>query len=414
MSLRKLQADKARLVGEMRSLIKDGQELSPDQAEKFDSLKSEVERLEQRIDRQAALDDLERRAEPIDSREYQREVRDFSLLKAIAGASGLGVDDSREREINQELAKRYGQPKGFYCPLELRSWTGISTTVPAAGPGSNVTPVDYRPELFIEALRAKLVIRELGATILGGLSGKVEIPRAKASGTAYWVAEGSAVTVSDLEFEKATLSLRTVGALSEITRNMLLQSSPDVEQLVKNDFAALLAEAVDKAAIQGTGSGDDEPLGVFGQSGIQEVDVSDGWTWAAVLEFIEKLELENSEGNAWLIHPSVVKTLRSTAKESGVFVADGDPIPVSADYLMDSAKELASYPVKTTKNVPANQACFGRWSDLLLGMFGPMDILVNPYSSTAYAAGNVQVRMLLSCDTAVRHAKSFCIADLGA
>ncbi|MCA1786016.1 MAG: phage major capsid protein, partial [Desulfobacteraceae bacterium] len=85
---------------------------------------------------------------------------------------------------------------------------------------------------------------------------------------------------------------------------------------------------------------------------------------------------------------------------------------VSADYLMDGPNSLAGYPLVSTQNVPTNQIAFGKWSDLILGMFGPLDVLVNPYESTAYTKGNVQVRLMQSCDVAVRHAESFCIADL--
>lgn len=49
--------------------------------------------------------------------------------------------------------------------------------------------------------------------------------------------------------------------MTELSRNMLLQTSPDLEALVRSDFAAILAEAIDKAAI--VGGGVNEPTGAF-------------------------------------------------------------------------------------------------------------------------------------------------------
>lgn len=419
MKINELRAKKSKLVKEMRQMA-EVPELSADQETRFDAMKTELEGIEKRIERAEYLDELDRTAETTETHpEYDREVRQYSLTRAIAGAAGLNVDDGREREISAELSRRSGRtPQGIFVPMDMpierREWTGISTTAPAAGAGSNITPVDFRPGMFIDALRAKLVIRQLGCTVLSGLSGTLEIPKKKASGTAYWVAENDAVTASDLQFEKVTLNMRTAGALTEISRQMLVQSSPDVQQLVVNDFSAILAQAVDLAALQGAGSGSDQPLGLFEMATLNEVDVSDGWTWAAVLSFIEELGKDNVTGNAWVSRAEVVKTLRTTPKETAIYIADpGDAEAVSADYLMAGPNELAGYPLIATQNVPANQICFGNWSDLLLGLFGPLDLLVNPYEASAYSKGNIMVRMMLSCDTAVRHPESFCIADLG-
>lgn len=415
--IKDLKVQKKKVVEEMRSLA--SQDMNADQEQRFDSLKSDLETIEKKIDRQEYLDALDREqrtAADDQGSEYGREVRNYSLLKAMAGAAGMTVDNGREREISAELAKRSGrQPQGIFCPVEnlpveTRDWTGISTTAPAAGPGSQITPDDYRPSMFIDALRANLVIKKLGCTILSGLSGNLEIPKLKNSGTGYWVAENAAVTVSDMQFEKVTLTPHHAGALTEISRQMLMQSSPDIESLVRNDFSAILAQAVDIAALNGGGG--DDPTGLFNIATVNDVDVSAGWTWAAVLSFIEEVQKDNSEGNAWLSRAEVVKTLRSTVKESAVLITDGDAEPVSADYLMDGPNSLAGYPLVSTQNVPANQIAFGKWSDLILGMFGPLDVLVNPYESTAYTKGNIMVRLMLACDVQVRHPESFCIADL--
>jgi len=70
-----------------------------------------------------------------------------------------------------------------------------------------------------------------------------------------------------------------------------------------------------------------------------------------------------------------------------------------------------------TNNVPSNltkgtgtglsPVFYGNWSDLLIGVWSELDILVNPYEATAYAKGNVQIRAMMTLDLAVRHPESF-------
>jgi hypothetical protein len=50
---------------------------------------------------------------------------------------------------------------------------------------------------------------------------------------------------------------------------------------------------------------------------------------------------------------------------------------------------------------------YGNWSDLLIGVWSELDILVNPFESTAYSKGNVQIRAMMTVDIAVRHPESF-------
>ncbi|RME97119.1 MAG: phage major capsid protein [Alphaproteobacteria bacterium] len=195
---------------------------------------------------------------------------------------------------------------------------------------------------------------------------------------------------------------------------MLMQSSPDIEQLIRRDFAALLAEAVDGVAIDGGGT--NEPNGILQTTGIGSVAMGTNGgtiTWAAVIDLIAELEIDNAEGSAFLTNPQVVKSARKTAK-----VASTD-----SQMVMEAPDELAGFPLVSTNLVPSNLTkgtgtglsalIFGNFSDLLLGYWSEFDLLVNPYESTAYSKGNVQVRGMVTMDVAVRHPESFAaITDL--
>jgi HK97 family phage major capsid protein/HK97 family phage prohead protease len=332
-------------------------------------------------------------------REYEREVRKFSLRALLAGAAGLpNVEWGREKEVSAELARRAGRPfSGYAVPMAVLEHRVLTTALPAGGPGSNLIATDHRADLYIDQLRAALKIKALGARVLSGLAGNVEVPKLKASATAGWVAENTALTISDPAFEKITLVPKHVGCLAEYSRNLLLQSSPDIEELLRDDFAKVLAEAVDLAAIAGTGG--TQPTGILQTAGIGTA--TGGATWATVIELIAAVEAANVTGTGFLTNSAVVAALRKASK-----VATTDSVMV-----MEGPNTLAGYPVAVSNLVPAQTIIFGAWTDLFLAYWSELDLLVNPYESVAYSKGNVQLRGFISMDVAVRHPQSFAAAS---
>lgn len=423
-TMRALLDRKASIVAEMRKISDEAgdSDLGGDALHNFTVLKGKLDDFQKRIDAQASLEEAERRmsGQPYGGtgdRNLDRELRSYNLLRAIAAKAGIGgVDAGRELELSAEIARRAGRPfqglavpmSVFHQPVEQRV---LTTTAPAGGPGSNLIQTDLAGGQFIDRLRAALTIRRLGARVLTGLQGNLDIPALKASGTAGWVAENTALTPGDHEFRKVSMTPKHAGAITELSRNMLQQSSLDVENLVRNDFAQILADVVDRAAISGSGAGA-EPRGILNTAGIGSVTTGGTPTWANVLEFIEDVETANSDGTAFLTHPRVVRKLRSTLK-----VTDD----AGAGYIMEGPDSLAGYTCARTTNIPTtlgtapnnNRAAmiFGNWSDLVLGYWSELDVLVNPYEATAYSKGNVQVRAMLTMDIAVRHAVSFTAAS---
>ena len=91
----------------------------------------------------------------------------------------------------------------------------------------------------------------------------------------------------------------------------------------------------------------------------------------------------------------------------------------SANLQRNSDAVAGSEPIgrrlEVSNNVPSNltkgtgtnlsAVIYGNFADLLIGMFGQLEILVDPY--TDLAKGTVGVRALQSIDIAVRHAESF-------
>ncbi|HOI96238.1 MAG TPA: phage major capsid protein [Syntrophobacter fumaroxidans] len=430
-SMKDLLEVRGRLVASMREITDnpkgEGGDLSDEQSKKFDDFKLGLASIEKQIERQTFIDEAERRMQGQqltgngDNR-LDDELRSFSLIRAIASQvpdMADKVDCGRERELSAELQRRSGRKaQGILVPLQVFEKRVLTTALPVAGPGSNLIATDHRGDLYIDALRAALVTRRLGARVITGLIGNVDIPKLKASATSGWVAENAALTPSDQEFAKASFTPKHAGCLTEFSRNMLMQTSPDIEQLVRDDFAKVLAGAVDAVAILGGGA--NEPTGILETTGIGDVPVGVAGgplTWELLVALMAECELDNVEATAFLTNAKVRKSARTILKSA---------TDTSSNFIWpaEQPNSLAGYPAAVTSLVPStlvkgasgavcSALIFGDFSELLLGYWSEFDLLVNPYESTAYSKGNVQVRGMLTMDVAVRHAESFAaIQDL--
>lgn len=423
MKLHELQEARATAVVAMRALSDlaetEKRDLTSDEDKKFGDLKKEIADFDKKIGRAQTLADAERSAPAIvhgrlGDGAFEERARDFSVVKAIRAAmprdvGGGDVDAGFEREISSEVARRSGRTfQGIAVPDQV--FLAEKRTLLAGSSAADLVPNVHRADMFIDRLRSALVMERLGATVLSGWIGTVDIPRQTGSSAAQWVAEDGSLTETDAAFDDVTLAPKTVGAMTSYSRRTLLNASPSVEQIVRNDLAAIIAAAIDEKAIAGDGTSN-TPTGILNTAGIGSVAMGANGgapTWQSILDLIAELEIDNAEGRAFLTNPKFVKKARGTVK-----VADTDSV-----MLQESPTELAGYPLASTNAVPSNLTkgtsmgvcsalVFGNFSDLLIGYWSGVDILVNPYETTAYAKGRVLVRAMRDLDVQVRHAESF-------
>jgi HK97 family phage major capsid protein len=279
-----------------------------------------------------------------------------------------------------------------------------------AGAASPLYPIAHRPDLFIDRLRAGLVVGRLGATVLSDLVGDQEIPRQTGSATAQWLGEDEAISDTALSFDDVKLSPRTVGAITSYSRRTLINASPSVETIVRNDLAAVIANAIDKAAMLGDGSGN-TPIGIMHQSGVAPSTLSAPPSWAEVLSFPTAIQMLDADIAAlgWAMAPDAVAKFRSTLREANT----------AAMFLMTDPGSLAGYPAAVTTSLSTGNSSgatstvlFGCWAQLLVGYWSGIDLLVNPYADSAYARGRVLLRVMRDCDVAVRHPEAFTYAEM--
>lgn len=402
--IHQVKEQRAVAVAEMRGIVEKAQtekrNLSADEVTRFDSLKAKVTDLESQEARASFLVEAERsmKGTPVSGDKAFSELENnVSLLNVIrAGMEGRSLSGA-EQEYSKEIGRRTGRKaSGIFVPLTVLE-KRVNTTTSA----SQIKPTDYRPDQFIDPLRNKLLARSLGVRVLSGLQGDVLIPAYATGVTSGWVAENGALTASDQTFASKTLAPKHVGALSEMSRQLIQQSSPDIEQLVRDDMSFAIAAALDSAMIKGGGS--NEPTGIIPTSGIQTQALAT-LDWAGIASMIEKSELANSAAGGWLTSPGVMKKLRVTLKSASS----------GALYLTEGGR-MADLPIHSTKQVPLattkGQLILGDFSQVLLGIWSELDILVNPFDSTAYARGGVLVRAMATCDIAIRQPTAFVLAN---
>ncbi len=244
-----------------------------------------------------------------------------------------------------------------------------------------------------------LALQSLGARHLPSLRGDVIVPRQKTASTAQWIAEGDSLTDSGLTFDSVKLQPRHVGAISELSRQLLQQSNPAIENLVRQDFIQVVSLAVDAAMIDGDGVKEPEGL-LTAATGTGTLATA---TWAAVLELIESLALLNVKPNAWVTSPEVATKLRSTLKAASA----------GSEYLMQGG-QMAGLPVTVSnqiaKNGTAGRIILGDFSELLIGTWGSVEVVANPWGA-AFERGGVQVRILTTLDMVPRRENAFIVVD---
>lgn len=386
--------------------------------ERVDALNTEYRGLARQIERAEIVEDNERREagttihggdEKLSGELHKR----FSLVRAMAMQAGIGAHDfGFEREVQPELLKRAGKVSdgGILVPVEIfLERRTLTTTAPSGAVGGNLIATELHGEMMFDRLRSAMKVQGLGATVLSNLVGNIDIPGLKDSVTGGWAAEDTALSNSTPGFRKVSMTPKHVGGLTEMSRNMLMQTSVDVENLVRNDFAQVLAGLIDKAAIAGSGSGA-EPTGILNTAGVGALAMGTNgaaWTADASRDLIGKVDIPDAPNTSrGFLSTNKVKVAASKLKDGqGNYLGFGE----AGVWAGERAEFSSNVPSNLTKGSGTNLSAviYGNWADLLIGYWSAFDFLVNPYESTAYAKGNVSVRAMATCDVAVRYVESF-------
>ena len=360
----------------------------------------------------------------------QEETKRFSISRAILAVRDKDWSKAGfEAECSRAIASAAGKatdPSKFYVPLEVQRNANISPAAldyharsgmagarsnPLVSQNQHLTRADivgtnsaggYLVETinlsFIELLRNRTVAFRLGATVLSGLVGNVNIPKQTAAATSAWLAtETTSISEVEQTFGQLALTPHTVGGYTEISRLLLLQSSPDVEGIVNADLAAIIGIAVDAGVINGSGSAG-QPHGIVGLTG-----VGTGSTATATLATFLNIQGTVGAANVVPVRGGWAGTFVVSAALRGRVEFANTYSPIWNGSVWDG--EMLGYPAIASNQIPTGDILFGDWAQVVVAEWGVLEVEVNPYAN--FQQGIIGVRAMMTIDVGVRYPAAF-------
>ena len=322
-----------------------------------------------------------------------KDVRRYSLMKAIrASATNDWRDAQLEHEASQEVARRTGRDgrtsSSFFLPYDVQT-----RDANVAGTGQYLVATNNQS--FIELLRNRMVAYQMGATRLSGLQGNVTIPKQTVGATAYWLAsETTAITEGNQTFAQLALTPRTVGAYTQISRLLQLQSSPDAESLILSDLAKQVAIAADLATLYGTGT--EQPTGITQTASIGTLASGTSFDMADILEFQSDVAANNALNSSFgYVTTAAIAALAMTRP---TFSGSVDAIWKGS--ILDGM--MGGFKAMTSPQMTAATMLAGSWDTCVIGEWGVLELAVNPNDN--FAQGLTGLRAFFTMDVGVKYA----------
>jgi HK97 family phage major capsid protein len=347
----------------------------------------------------------------------QAEVKQYSVMNVLryladpkpATASAAGY----ELEWSEEAQKHHSRSAaGVIIPHDVLASRPRAAAAGTLAGGGALVATDRLDGSFVELVRQRSAFISAGATVLSGLQGNVEIGRQTGKSTYYFVGEDVDVTASDLTFGLINMTPKTIGARVPVSRRLMIQSSPDIETLVRNDIINEITLGVDYVTGYGTGSSS-QPLGLANTTGIGSVTMSAGTTInfstqqgggsGLVGVWGDYVNLETAIANANLDIGAMRYVMNSAMRGGCKQVLRASS--AGSDYIMTDAGTINGYPVNVSNQVQQNDVFFGNFSELLVGFWSGIDLVVDPYTQSA--KGQVIFTAFQDFDVAARRANSF-------
>lgn len=359
----------------------------------------------------------------------EREKREFSLCRLINHMMDPSAKTASEAGYELEVCRAAADlqaktlsksARGHLIPWEVLGANRAAETpgqvAGVFGDGGALVGTNRLDAQFIDLIRNQSAFLTSGLTMLSGLEGNVEIPKKLGSSTYYFVGENVDVTNSKLAFGLVNMIPRTIGVRVPVSRRAMIQSSPDVENLVRLDMAESVALGMDYTIGYGTGS-NGQPLGIINTAGIGSVTLAGGATinfpanlgggsgnggdWGDYVDLETAIAANNLDAGSmrYVMNSSVRGALKQTLRASAA----------GSDYIMTDAGEVNGYPVTVSNQMQTNDVLFGNFADCVVGMWSGLDLIVDPYTQSA--SGQTIITVHQDFDVAVRRPQSFALGS---
>ena len=338
------------------------------------------------------------------SKNEARDIGQFKLLEYVRlqndpRAKLEGIYAEADQEARREAKENGVEIRGMGIPASFLNFGRRDATV-TGGTGGSQGGVNVATEIgnVIDVFNSKLVVRDAGATVLSGLVGNIQLPKPAKGSDPTEKSENGSADEYDATWGTVNMQPRRLPVYTDISKQLLKQTSTDVEGWLRNQIGTQIAIRMDKKAFNGSGSAS-EPLGLVNVSGVGSVTTSGTMTWPKVAEFVyTNVDTSDAlEGSlTWVTTPRCKGELMTTVKESG-----------QASYLMENGM-MGGYRVLSSTAVPTSYLIFGNWMDCVVGQWGGLDVTSDPY--TLATTGLIRLTFDTFYDVAFTRAQSFAMA----
>lgn len=359
----------------------------------------------------------------------------FSYARAILAGGDPDKLDGVEKEMHAEIRSKLpvGAPDngGVYVPLSLEDGGSAEERLMRAldafmgrGEQSGMRTLDSKTagaaaEIVVDQyggliplLRKNAVVVKSGARVLNGLTAPVAFSKQTGAGTAVWVGEkpGSDISEADLATGVQMLAPKTIMSATSFSRQLLATATESVEQMVREDLSAIHALAIDKAAYYGIGSAG-QPLGVYNAPDVIAKAMGGAGDWVKLVDMVAQCADANAlDGTLGWIAQTLLAGRYMTIPR---FASTDTPLWVG-NFQEGS---MVGYPARATSQLSKVMSgsaetggssyglIFGNWADLIIGMWGAMEMISDPYAKKKQ--GLIEVATFQMTDVMLRHGESF-------
>ena len=370
---------------------KEVRDLTDDEAQKIEDYENQVKELDEELKAlQSRLENLRfgdnkedededtetpsENNEEENKKERSMKKQSFSLVKAIRSiANGQQLDELTAAVIaqgNEEARKAGISTQGQIQLPESRA----AVTVTAEG--EDVVATDLFDILM--PLRAKNVLVQAGAKFMGNLVGDVQIPVMTANNVT-WKGEVANAADGAGTFSHITLSPHRLTAYVDISKQMLVQDSVDVENAIRTDLINAINTKLEET-ILGNGDGKEGGTTIVAPLGMRN-----GVTATSVTGYDKVCEVESNVEDANVLGECVyIMSNKAKAALRGMIKGTNGTGMVYENGSVDGTKAFNTSHLGTAKTY-----IYGDFSNLAIGSWGGVDITVDPY--TQAAAGKVRI-----------------------
>lgn len=341
--------------------------------------------------------------------------KQLSLAKLFVGMSGQGWNNAKDEQEQFEIMRKTktayeGQKRAMDSSQDSK--------------GGYIIAPRFEAEL-IELIRTMTYFEHVQATTLTGLAqSPVLIPRLKTGVSVSWVGPNAAAASSDEAFEQIALTPKKLKGLAKLDNSLLVRSTPAAEQIIREDFSRAIGEEISIKSINGSGSSN-EPLGIINFAGVTDFNLGTNGgdpTFVNLMKIRGKLNGNNipDDGTrAWVFHSNTLDQVGTQLDGNNrpvfesLFSWRGETAPPARSLLGSPWYIENGLATNVTKGTGTNLSTliYGRFRDLLVGMWRGMELAVSGEAGTSWENDQTWIRIIQEIDFASRHPLSFVFTD---